>query len=150
MDVFYSIATHGLHPDPLPGSGEWFGSGCSPGSDTLPDGIWWGYITDLSTLSITLDLACLGWYDESDDDNPEDYGWDIANSNPKVRIVPVSLETLVTCHWGHCPANPFPYLEWIEDDRLPHGEPERQREGGLWLYVNNGVVTEIGDEVLAG
>ena len=63
-DVSYSIATHGLHPSPpLPGSGGWFGSGCSPGSDTLPDGIWWGYVTDLSPSSVTFDLACLRWFD---------------------------------------------------------------------------------------
>jgi hypothetical protein len=139
MDVFYSIATHGLPPDPLPGSGEWFGSGCSPASDTLPDGIWWGYITDLSPSSITFDLACLRWIPDPDDDAFEDYAWVIENSNPRVRIVQVSLDTLVTCHWGQCPPNP-----------LPHGEPERRREGGLWLYINNGVVTEIGDEFLAG
>lgn len=148
LDVFFSIATHGRFPDPLPGSGDWLGSGCSPGSDTLPDGIWWGYITDLSTSSITLDLACLRWIPDPNDDAFEDYAWVIENNNPKVRAVPVRPDTMVTCDWMHCPPNPFPYVEWIEDDRLPHGD--QGREGGLWLYVNNGAVTEIGDEGLAG
>jgi hypothetical protein len=149
MDIFFSIAVHGLCPAPLSGSGGWFGSGCSPGSDTLPDGIWWGYITDLSPSSITFDLACLRFADETDDDPAtEDYAWVIENSNPKVRVVPVGSDTLVTCDWMYCPPNPFPYGEWIEDDRLPHGDQGRER--GLWLYINDGVVTEIGDEGLAG
>ncbi|MEA2023766.1 MAG: hypothetical protein U9N79_05665 [Actinomycetota bacterium] len=149
VDVFFSIAAHGLHPGPLPGSGGWFGSGCSPGSDTLPDGIWWGYITDLSPSSITFDLACLRFADEGDDDTAaEDYAWVIENSNPKVRVVPVGSDTQVTCDWQYCPPNPFPYGEWIDDDRLPHGN--QGREGGLWLYINDGVATEIGDEEFAG
>jgi hypothetical protein len=149
MDIFFSIAVHGLCPAPLSGSGGRFGSGCSPGSDTLPDGIWWGYITDLSPSSITFDLGCLRFADETDDDPAtEDYAWVIENSNPKVRVVPVGSDTLVTCDWMYCPPNPFPYGEWIEDDRLPHGDQGRER--GLWLYINDGVVTEIGDEGLAG
>jgi hypothetical protein len=149
VDVFFSIAAHGLHPAPLSGSGGWFGSGCSPGSDTLPDGIWWGYITDLSPSSITFDLACLRFAAESDDDSAtEDYAWVIENSDPRVRAVPVRPDALVTCDWLHCPPTPFPYSEWIEDDRLPHGD--QGREGGLWLYINSGAVTEIGDEGLAG
>jgi len=150
MDAFYSIATHGLHPDPLPGSGEWFGSGCSPGRDTLPDGIWWGYITDLSTASITFDLACLGWCNESDDDPAtEDYGWVIENSNPKVRVVPVRVDARVTDRWGNTPPQPsLPFVEWIEGDCLPR--EDQGREDGLWLYVNHGAVTEVGVEMFAG
>jgi hypothetical protein len=148
MGVFFSIVTHGPYPNPLPRSGGWFGSGCSPGSDTLPDGIWWGYITDLSPSSITFDLACLRWIPDPNDDAIEEGGWEIVNDNPRVRIVPVRPDTLVACDWMHCPPSPFPYSEWIEDDRLPHGD--QGREGGLWLYVNNGAVTEISDEGLAG
>jgi hypothetical protein len=146
LDVSFSIAVHGPLPAPFPGSGGWFGSGCSPGSDTLPDGIWWGYVTDLSPSSITFDLACLRF--AADDPTTEDYAWVIENSNPKVRVVPVRSDTLVTCDWRYCPPNPFPYGEWIEDDRLPHGD--QIGEGGLWLYINGGAVTEINDEGLAG
>jgi hypothetical protein len=147
--IVYSIATHGLHPGPLPGSGVWWGSGCSPGSDTLPDGIWWGYIDEASSSSISFDLACLRWADGSDDDPAtEDYGWVIENSNPKVRAVPVNPDATVTCRWVDCPPFPYPYSEWIRDGRVPHGD--WGREGGLWLYINGGAITEIGDEALAG
>ncbi len=147
--IVYSIATHGLHPGPLSGSGGWWGSGCSPGSSTLPDGIWWGYIEEASSSSISFDLACLRWADESDDDPAtEDYGWVIENSNPKVRAVPVDPDATVTCRWVDCPPFPYPYSEWIRDGRVPHGD--WGREGGLWLYINGGAITEIGDEALAG
>ena len=147
--IAYSVASHGLHPRPLSGSGGWWGSGCSPGSDTLPDGIWWGYIDGASSSSLSFDLACLRWADEFDDDPAtEDYGWVIENSNPKVRSVPVDPDAMVTCRWADCPPFPYPYSEWIRDGRVPHGD--RGRDGGLWLYINGGAITEIGDEVLAG
>ena len=50
--------------------------------------------------------------------------------------------------WRNCPTGPFPYREWIEDDSVPHGDGGR--EGGVWLYVNDGIVTEIADAVFAG
>jgi hypothetical protein len=58
----------------------------------------------------------------------------------------VRSDTLVTCDWWYCPTYPFPYGEWIEDVRRPHGD--QRREGGLWLYINGGAVTEINDEDL--
>jgi hypothetical protein len=137
------------HPESLPGSSGWWGSGCSPGSNTLPDGIWWGYLSELTTASVTFDLACIRFEDESDDDPAtEDYAWVIENANPKVRPVPVSASALVICPWAYCPPNPFPYVEWIDDDRLSHGD--QGRDGGVWLYVNGGTITEIEDMVIAG
>jgi hypothetical protein len=34
------------------------GSGCSPGGDTLPDGWWFGQVTDEVTDTLALDLSC--------------------------------------------------------------------------------------------
>jgi hypothetical protein len=146
VDVFFSIAAHGLHPAPLPGSGGWFGSGCSPGSDTLPDGIWWGYITDLSPSSITFDLTCLVWIVDPDSEGGR---WTIENNNSKLRAVPVAPAAQVICQYWECPRTPFPYDEWIADDGLPRGDGERE-DMGLWIYINNGAVTEVGIEELAG
>jgi hypothetical protein len=146
---FYSISTQGLPPDALAGSGGWWGSGCSPGGDILPDGVWWGYLTDLTPTSVTFDLACLRFADESDDDPAtEDYAWVIENNSHKLRVVPVSPVALVTYSWQACRPNPFPYIEWIENDAVPHGDSGR--EGGLWLYVNDGLVTELGEGTIAG
>ena len=146
-DVSYSIATHGLHPyPPLPGSGGWFGSGCSPGSDTLPDGIWWGYITDLSPSSVTFDLACLRWFDPPDDGWEGDGGWAIENDNPRIRIVPIHPQAQAICLLWDCPPTPFPYTDWIEMAPVMPDTPD----AGVWLYINDGEVTEVGEEVLAG
>jgi hypothetical protein len=146
--ITYTVATHGLHPLPLPGSGGWFGSGCSPSSDALPDGIWWGFVKGLSPSSVTFDLACLRWTPDLDDDPIEGGAWDIENRNPRVRNVPVHPNALVTCGFWGCPRTPFSYTDWIEDDSLPHGEEESGE--GIWLYINDGKVAEIGHEVLAG
>lgn len=147
VDVYYSVATHGLHPfPPLPGSGGWFGSGCSPGSDTLPDGIWWGYITDLSASSVTFDLACLRWIDPPDDGWEGDGGWAIENDNPKTRIVPVHPQAQAICLLWGCPPTPLPYTDWIEMAPVMPDMPD----AGVWLYINDGEVTEVGEEVLAG
>lgn len=147
---YYSIAQPGQHPEPLPGSGGWFGSGCAPGSSTLPDGIWWGYITDLSSTSVTFDLACIRFAGETDDDPAsEDYAWVIENDNPNTRVIAVHPDTLVSCPWGGCRPYPFPYLDWMNDSEIPHGD-EGGRESGLWLYINNGSVTEISDAEIAG
>ncbi len=151
-DIYYSVATHAdqiLWPDALPGSGGWWGSGCSPGSNTLPEGIWWGYVTDLTRTSVTFDLVCIKFVVQTDNDpSTEDHAWVIENNNPKLRTIPVSSDALVSCQWMGCPPYPYPYVEWITDDRLPHGDSGR--EGGVWLYVNNGAVTEVGDAVFAG
>jgi hypothetical protein len=151
VDVYYSVATHGLHPfPPLPDSGGWFGSGCSPGSDTLPDGIWWGYITDLSPTSITFDLACLTWIDDPNDDGLEEGGWDIENNNSKTRIVPVHPHAQAICLLWGCPPTPFPYTEWMEIAPVLPGSGSGMPDAGVWLYINDGEVTEVGEEVLAG
>jgi len=150
--VHYSIATHadsGLWPDALPVSVGWWGSGCSPGSGTLPNGIWWGYVTELTPTSVTFDLACIQFVSESDDDPAtEDHAWLIENASARPRVVPVSPDASVACMWRDCPPNPFPYGDWIEDDSVPHGDGGR--EGGIWLYVNGGTVTEIADAIVAG
>ncbi len=148
--VVNTVATHGLLPDPLSGSGGWSGSGCSPSGSTLPDGIWYGYARDLTASSISFDLACLRWVDDPDDDAIEEGGWDIQNSNPKLRPVPVHPRARVTCDiWG-CPAHPFPYTEWMASAPVFPESGSELRESGIWLYVNDGNVTEIGEAGLAG
>ncbi len=147
VDIYYSVATHGLHPlPPLPGSGGWFGSGCSPGTDALPDGIWWGYVTDLTLDAITFDLACLKWVDDPNDDGMEEGGWDIDNNNPRIRVVPVHHRARAICQlWGR-PPTPLPFAEWMEMAPVMPEAPD----AGVWLYINDGQVTEVGEEVLAG
>jgi hypothetical protein len=131
----------------MPGSGGWFGSGCSPGTDTLPDGIWWGYLDAFDEATVTFDLACIR-FDSDDDPTSDGAAWVFENRNPRLRVITVSPSALVHCEWMSCPPHPFPYSDWIGDGRLPHANAGP--EVGVWLYVNDGIVTEIDDAVVAG
>ena len=144
VDLRYSTITYGLYPGPLPGSDGYSGSGCSPGTDDLPDGIWWGYLREFTATSVTFDLACI----RLNNDPAEEVGWVIENNNQKLRTVAVAPDALVICEWAGCPAGPYPYTEWIADSGLPHGDLEP--DVGVWLFVNGGVVTEIVDMIIAG
>ena len=154
----YSIATHGEMPDPLPGSDGYLGSGCAPGTDTLPDGIWFGFVRDVSDTSVAFDLTCLRWIADPDDDPLEEGGWDLRNTNPKIRNVPVAAWAEATCPWFGCPQPRISYAQWLQQtsDFLAANPDaaafvEGQYFGVLaWLYVNDGRITEIAEPVLAG
>ena len=154
LDTTLTVDKNGLHPGPLPGSGGYFGSGCSPGSDAFPDGVWYGFAHEVNPTSITFDLACLRWIPDPNDDEIEEGAWEIVNENPSLRVVPVHPDAQATCDTWGCPLSPFPYAEWIDElpDALPLEQAHEREHGGLaiWLYVNDGVVTEIGQEMLAG
>ena len=165
VDVFYSIATHGMWPDPLPGSGGALGAGCSPGSGTLPDGIWIGLVRDLNATEIEFDLTCLRTFPGSD----EEAAWAIHNASPRLRPVPVDDGAFVICELAGCareglatPAaedpSPMAYGDWAEytTDWLDANPRATTWEQGdhygvvVWLYVNGGEITEIAEPVLAG
>ena len=120
----------------LPGAGSFYGSGCSPGSDRLPDGIWFGYIDRADNSAIEFDLMCFG-------PGPEGPG-DITNSNPKLRTVPVAGGATVhrimadaTLVWVA-----IAYPTWLA---APPDRAVCPPEGCrlVWLYVNEGHVTEV-------
>ncbi len=56
--TWYAVGYPGSGPGTLPGSGGAGGSGCSPGTSTLPDGIWFVFIETATPDDITFDLAC--------------------------------------------------------------------------------------------
>jgi hypothetical protein len=134
IDAWYAVTTPGYDVASLRGSGGNYGSGCSPGSNTLPDGIWFGEIAAADSTRVEFDLMCYG---------PGPEGGDITNSNPKLRTVPVDaaavayrIEPARELTWV-----PLPYMTWltITPDPilcLPDGCLE-------WIYVNDGSVTEI-------
>jgi hypothetical protein len=53
------VAAFGPNPDRALGDSLAVGSGCSPGTDSLPGGVWFGWVTDSTTARIEFDLACL-------------------------------------------------------------------------------------------
>jgi hypothetical protein len=131
----YVVTAPERSPEALPGSGGASGSGCRPGSDTLPDGIWYGYLTARVPDSVDFDLACLTA------DPTIDGGFRLENTNPKVRQVSVRPTALVhhlTADWRYARTS---YGDWFD---MPF-----MIEGAVWLYVNGGVVTEIVEQFFA-
>jgi len=126
------------------------GSGCSPGSDELPSGIWFGYLVTKGTHSVTFDLACLLGPPASlpyltQDDLDADVDWYVRNDNPKLREVPVADGAVVYQLDGNAD---FYLTVAFADWPLPgHTYSSVGTCPGagcpVWLYVNGGVVTEI-------
>jgi hypothetical protein len=141
--VYYEVANPAnptYYPGPLPGAGIYFGSGCSPGAGTLPDGIWFGDITSVSGGSFEFDLMCFAPRPVGE---TEEYGiGEITNSNPTLRIVPVDADVPVyvvdmAMNWVQ-----QPYAAWHVDTGAVSGCP-LEWCSAVWLYVNGGEATEI-------
>jgi hypothetical protein len=143
-DAYHTVAAHtdsSLWPVELPGSGEALGSGCSPGGGTLPDGIWAGWITVRSAASVEFDLACAYAGGEG--------GPGISNVSTRLRTVTVAGSAVVyPISEQGLTGEPVPYSVWqtapvsrfceavLITPAFPTGCP-------VWLYVNDGRITEI-------
>jgi hypothetical protein len=131
--AWYAVGQPQYQVVPLPGSGGMYGSGCSPGSDTLPDGIWFGAWASIASTTAQFDLMCIGPGLEGHDD--------VTNSSTRLRPVTIDPNALVYrmgddgAHWDL-----VPYGEWLT---LPISRPCGGTHCPIWLYVNNGRVTEI-------
>ncbi len=129
-----------LEPPPEPGSGGALGSGCAPGADALSDGVWAGWVISREDDRIDFDLACM---------HPTPEEPSITNGSSRLRSVPVSDVAVVypIMDMGLL-GEPIPYPMWrssptsafcaslMMEPSLPTGCP-------LWLYINDGAVTEI-------
>jgi hypothetical protein len=133
-------ANPAYYPGPLPGAGIYFGSGCSPGTSTLPDGIWFGDITSVSESSFEFDLMCFAPLPEGSTE--EDGIGDITNTNPTLRTIPVDPDSDV---YVLDMANSWvqqPYSTWQVDPGAING-CSLEWCSAVWLYVNGGEATEI-------
>jgi hypothetical protein len=114
-----------------------YGSGCSPNSDMLPNGIWFGRIEQASAESVEFDLMCFG-------PSPGEPGnvVTVTNDSTRLRTVPVWDATLVHAIGPDGGWEPVPYSTWYPD---PGREPYCPPEGcwDVWLYVNDRMITEI-------
>lgn len=133
-DRRFEVAEPVYQVDLLPGSDGLYGSGCTPESTTLPDGIWFGEWASVSATSVEFDLACFG-------PGPEGPG-DVTNTNPQLRSVKIHPDALV---WpigddGTHGEEPIAYDQWLTN---PHSEFCGQAPCPVWLYINDGQVTEI-------
>ena len=139
---------------PRPGSKGAGGFGCTPGSDGLPDGIWFGLVTAKADTSITFDLACFFFGPIAVEEGVNDgivvdpvgevY---IRNSNPTVRTIAVDPSVPVHEYLKdltdtlEVPFNAARFAEWPHD--LTFSQPCPGTFCGVWLFVNDGAVTEM-------
>jgi hypothetical protein len=129
------------------------GSGCSPGSGPLPDGVWYGYALATDPSTISFDLACL-WFGEIAYEVGQAAGVEvnndvyIANTNTELRAVPVSDEAVVWTIAGDPTEGltGIPYPEWPLPDATYTPCPGEYCS--VWLYVNAGEVTEVVEQYL--
>ncbi len=152
----------GYGPAPLPGSDGAGGSGCAPGTDALPDGVWFGFVVDRSDIEIQFDLACW-WSGERANEIarqrgaaevpvPNDYY--ITNDSEQVRTITISPGTAVA-HLDYTEKNTSgdPYVvmtfgdwggltDYLNCDFDSGYEPYCL----AWLFINNGVVTEMAEQ----
>jgi len=129
-----------VEPPAQPGSRGALGSGCTPGSSQLPDGIWVGWVGDATQVSVEFDLACM---------HPTPEEPSISNHSSQFRSVPVDPAAVVyPVLTDGLIGEPISYDTWrtgppgsfcdsvLITPSLPSGCP-------VWLYVNLGAITEI-------
>ena len=140
-------------PDPLNGSEGASGSGCAPGTDDLPSGIWFGFLVERSDSAVELDLACfyfgdIAWEKAAEVGQEANNDYWIVNENPLVRTVPVAGDAAVWAITGDATLGHerLAYADWTGAESTYTPCPG---EGcTVWLYVNDGVVDEIVEQYL--
>jgi hypothetical protein len=128
------------------------GSGCTPGTSDLGDGIWFGYVDSATPNAVEFDLAC--WFtgdaaataaaeDGAESPPPNDYY--IRNTNPQLRTITVAPNAEVS--WLPSIGDPstqttIPYADWLvgRESRGTGFDP------GVWITINNGVATFIEEQ----
>lgn len=141
----------GMALEPLPGSDGALGSGCAPGAEELPDGIWFGSLVTVSSNDIGFDLAC--WFsgeaaneaaaEDGFEEIPVPNDYYIRNEVDTLRTVPVDPDAVIQWYpaGSEIELSERPWGEWVAD---PAGYLPCPGEWCLgWLYVNDGTVTEV-------
>ena len=150
----YSVATYGLFPDPLPGSDEAHGSGCTVDGSELPDGLWFGFVVAAAADVFTFDLACF-WTGEAAvaaataDGEEEVFDFYIRNANARTRTAVGSPDG--TAYWldsaGDLTPQPTLMTDWPVVSETAYQDCPSQ-QCAVWLYMNDGVVTELVEQYL--
>ena len=122
------------------------GSGCTPGTDDLPDGVWYGYVDTHSEDGIAFDLAC--WFSgdaaviasaEDGEESPPPNDYYVRNENPALRDLEVAADTPVRWYLSGDP-NEYvdgTFAEWrVFLDTVPFWL-------GIWVTIDDGSVTGI-------
>jgi hypothetical protein len=128
------------------GSGGADGSGCTPGAQDLPDGVWYGIVTAVTGEAVEFDLACR--YSEERADGPGDPSFRYANDSTRLRRLPVGDTATFFLFDESYQPGPRLAIDGRDADAataLLRARSESGRPGGLsgWLKVEGGVATEF-------
>jgi hypothetical protein len=124
------------------------GSGCTPGEGPLPDGDWYGLVISRRDESLDFDLAC--WFTgdaaiqasaEDGEESPPPNDYYVRNANADTRDVVVGESVEVAFFPDGDPTN---VIE-IDYDDWPAMVATRGFELGVWLKVEDGVISEISE-----
>jgi len=150
VTIVYAPGDPVAFPAVLAGSDNAHGSGCAPGSDALPDGVWFGYVTGRSSTRIDFDLACI-WTGAAavtaaaEDGVTLEIDYYVRNQSGKIRSPRVADGATVY----HLTGNPWftemSYADWRQGACNGIGDPACP----VWLYVNGGRVTAIVEQYFA-
>lgn len=120
-------------------------SGCAPGSaDSLPDGVWYGWVREWSNESAVFDLACMyhpdspEWsaFEEARAPDEPAIGYPTSNDNPATRTLAIASSAVQwdASYMSFPDDEPTPYVEALDNLTADHE---------YYLYVNDGRVTDI-------
>lgn len=125
------------------------GSGCTPGTEVLPDGLWFGVAHEYDENGIAFDLAC--WFtgeaavvaaaeDGAESPPPNDYY--VRNKNEQLRLLAVVQSVPVVWYPTGDPNRPATgsYSEWITF------LDTQQFRNAIWVTIADGTVTMIEEQ----
>jgi spore germination protein GerM len=143
------ISRLGTTPTPVDVNALASGSGCTPGPGALPDGTWFGYVSEPANETLAFDLAC--WFSgvgaieaalEDGEESPPPNDYYIRNTTTDTRTIPVAANVIVRWLPPEDIANlaDIDYSEWVEI------RPDRDWLPGVWLEVEGGEVISIEEQ----
>lgn len=126
------------------------GAGCVPGATQLPDGIWFGYLDEVSETTLAFDLAC--WFNgapaaeaaaQDGEESPPPNDYYVRNSTELDRMLEVAAGTEVV--WLPDLGDPatvarIDYASWLAE------REERDSQPGVWITTVGGAVTFIEEQ----
>ena len=140
-------------PEPLAGSDGGSGSGCAPGSDELPDGLWFGYVLDKDESSIDFDLACfyfgeIAWEIAALEGGEANNDFWIVNESDRLRTATLAPGAVAWSIAGDT-SQGHSAFDLLNEWPRPGGYTECVGEFcGVWLYINDGLVTELVEQYI--